>query len=276
MLPTQYVKEGLLIMKQKIWGLILLALGILVLLQVTEVLYLGLSFWPVVLLLLGIVILWESISHGFTSWFLMGLGLWVGAIGLFNILSKAELTTLTGSEIVRYGWPLILVAIGLSILFGDRKSFIKKKFRKWGEGWEEGCEFDNWESYSQVRQIGDLYHGRTSWVLDQNHEFYHGIGDVMIDLTTADIRPGTHRIFIKVGIGELNVRIPDGVNIEVEGSVGLGELNIFGDKRSGFGGLNFKKKIEAPESEAVVLIKARMGIGELNVTYNPAVSGGIK
>jgi len=43
----------MILMKRKIWGFLLLVLGVLVLLQVTGVYNLGLSFWPVVLLLLG-------------------------------------------------------------------------------------------------------------------------------------------------------------------------------------------------------------------------------
>ena len=67
-------------MKSKIWGIILLVLGIMVLLQLTGVYNFGLAFWPVVLLLIGLVIVWESISFGWHSWFLLGLGLWVGGL----------------------------------------------------------------------------------------------------------------------------------------------------------------------------------------------------
>lgn len=259
-------------MKQKIWGLILLALGILVLLQVTEVFNFGLAFWPVLLLLIGVTILWESLSHRITSWFLLGLGLWVGGIGLFGILANAGATVLDGSDIARYGWPLILVAIGLSILIGDRSGHSRRRWfhrADWfGEDWGE--------TYTEMRHIGDLYHGRTPWVLNQNLDFYHGIGDVVIDLTTADIQPGTHRIFVKTGIGELDIKVPDGINVEVEGSVGLGELNLFGEKRSGFAGLSMRKTLEAPAAEATVILEAKLGIGELNVTYAPAIPGGLR
>lgn len=255
-------------MKRRLWGLILFVLGVLVLLQVTGVYNFGLSFWPVVLMLLGVVILWESISHGLISWILLGLGMWVGGIGLFGILSNAGVTALTGSDIARYGWPLLLVAVGLAILIGDRA---------WFAGWcspGSWSEDEKWQSCSRMRHIGDLYHGRTPWVLDKNHDFYHGIGDVVIDLTTADIRPGLHRIFLKAGIGEVKIRVPDGVNLEIDTSVGIGELDLFGEKRSGFTGLSLSRRIEVEGAEATVQIEAKIGIGDMTVLYMPAVPGG--
>jgi len=98
-------------MKRQIWGVILLLLGILVLLQVIEIFNFGLAFWPVVLLLLGAVIIWESLSFGWTSWVLLGLGLWVGTIGLFSILKNAEILAIGGGEIARYGWPAIFMIL---------------------------------------------------------------------------------------------------------------------------------------------------------------------
>lgn len=261
-------------MKRIIWGIILLVLGVLVLLQVLGVVNFGLAFWPVVLLLIGLTIIWESVSNRFISWFLLGLGLWVGGIGLFNILANAGVTQIAGGDIARYGWPIILVTVGLSILFGDRSWHTGSKHRHFRGHWigQEG----SWESCARMRHIGDLYHGRNPWVLEKNHEFYHGIGDVVIDLTTADIRPGNYLIYIKAGIGELTIRIPDGINVEIDASVGVGELDLFGEERSGIGGLSLHREIEHPNGEANVKIGARLGIGELTAIYLPTNPGVIK
>ncbi len=254
-------------MKSRLWGLILLVLGILVLLQVLEIYNFGLAFWPVVLLLIGFAILWESISKGFNFWFLLGLGLWVGGIGLFDILFNAGVTDLSGGDIARYGWPLILVAIGLSILIGDRKTFIEKYFIRHGSGINK--KYD----HSRMRHIGDIYHGRSHWILDEDIEFYHGVGDVVIDLTTAEIKPGTYKVFIKAGIGEVTVRVPDGVNLDINASVGVGELDLFGEQRSGIGGMSLSRKVAVDGADASVNIEARLGVGDLTVIYMPAVPG---
>jgi lia operon protein LiaF len=256
-------------MKRKAWGFILLVLGILVLLQVTGLYELGLSFWPVVLLLLGATILWESISHKFISWVPLALGLWVGGIGLFGILSNAEVSTLTGNDIARYGWPLILVAIGLSIILGERSCSLSRIWGKWSGD-------DDLDACTRMHHIGDLYHGRSHWVLDRDYNFHHGMGDVVIDLTTAQIMPGNYKIYVKAGIGEVTVRVPDGINVEVEASVGLGELDVFGEQRSGIGGLSLQKEIMLPQAEATVKIEAKLGMGELTISYIPAIPGVIR
>ncbi|MDY6826880.1 MAG: hypothetical protein SVV67_06860 [Bacillota bacterium] len=155
-------------MRRQFWGAIFLAFGILILLQVTGVYYLGLSFWPVVLLLAGIVVVWESISFSFKHWVLLGLGLWMGGIGLFNLLSAAGVAVLTGNDIARYGWPVLLVAMGLSILLGDRG----RLFSCSGSDYHEAD--GHWWLCSRMHHVGDLYHGRMPWVLDKDLEFYHG------------------------------------------------------------------------------------------------------
>ncbi len=257
-------------MKKQLWGLIFLVLGVLVLLQVLGVYEFGLTFWPTALLLLGLVILTESISFGLISWLTLGLGLWVGGIGLFGILSNAGATGISGSDIARFGWPLILVAVGLSILLGDRNLFFRKLFFRHG--------FDEAErdAYSQVRHLGDLYHGRAPWTLDQDLEFFHGIGDVVIDFTTAEIKPGNHRVYLKAGVGDVTIRVPDGVNVDIDASVGVGELDVFGEQKSGIGGLSLKRALNVEESDATVRIEARMGIGDMKVLYMPAVPGVVK
>ncbi len=254
-------------MKKRLWGVIFLVIGALVLLQVLGVYDLGLTFWPTVLFLLGIVILTESISFGLISWITLGLGLWVGGIGLFGILSGAGLTGISGSDIARFGWPLILVAIGLSFIIGDRNLFFRKIFSRHG--------FDEVDvaGYSQVRHIGDLYHGRSPWTLDQDLEFFHGIGDVVLDFTTAEIVPGTHRVYLKAGVGDVTIRIPDGINVDIDASVGLGELEVFGEQKSGIGGMSLKREINIEEADATIRVEARMGIGDMKVIYMPAVPG---
>ena len=254
-------------MKRRLWGLIFLALGVLVLLQVTGVYYLGLSFWPVILVLLAVAILWESIGRSFNCWFMLGLGLWVGGIGLFTILANAGIGSLSGGDIARYGWPLLLVAIGLSILIGDRS-----RFGVWigcgsqGDSKEKtGC--------SHMRHVGDLYHGRSSWVLDKDLDFYHGIGDVVIDLTTAKIMPGSHKIFLKSGAGDVTIRVPGGVNLDIKATVGIGELNLFGETRSGFGGFSLKRLVQVEDADATLFVEAKLGLGDLSVLYMPAIPG---
>jgi len=264
-------------MKRQLVGLSLLGLGVLVLLQVLGIYNFGLAFWPVVLLSLGLAIIGKSIDGrcfgGPFSWIGLGIGLWIGGIGLFNILASAGVSNLRGSDIAGYGWPILLVALGLSILFGNRSSVAPGNWFKSGSDSDSSFDRGGWTSHSGMHRIGDLYHGRNPWVLDTDHDFSHGIGDVVVDLTTAEIKPGMHNIYIKVGIGDVTIRVPDGVNLKVDGAVSVGEINVFGDERSGFGGLSLMRTVEVEDAQATVQIEARLSIGDMNVQYMPTVSG---
>ena len=247
-------------MKHRIWGVILLGIGVLALLQGLGVYYFGLALWPVVLVLLGLVLVWGSFRHWFLSWFRLGLGLWVGSIGLFEILFNAGVTTIAAREIVNFGWPFLLIAFGLSIIFGNRSRFV---------GWFSRSN----QCCANRHHYGDIYHGREPWVLDGDFNIEHGIGDVVLDLTTADISEGAHRISVKVSTGELLIRIPDNVNAEIDAAVTVGELKVLGDSRSGVGGLKIRQKIHASESKSELFIEARLGVGDLEVVQIPSLAG---
>ncbi len=252
-------------MERRLWGLLLLVVGVTALLQGIGVFYFGLSFWPVVLVLLGVALIWGSFSNWVISWFLMGLGLWVGGIGLFDILSNAGVTTIVGGDIVRHGWPVLLVALGVSIMIGDRARLFKWRCRE--------PHGKSHRARGQFYRIGDLYQGREPWKLDGDLDLQHGIGDAVLDLTTAEISEGTHHIRIKAGIGELTIRVPDNVNAEVDAAVSLGELQVLDESRSGVGGLSLRQKILAEDSGVELLIEARLGLGELTVVQSPTSPG---
>ncbi len=239
----------------------MLALGVLALLQGIGLYNFGLTFWPVILVLAGGALLWGSFKRGKCLWVLLGLGLWIGGIGLFEILTNAGVTFITGDDIFRHGWPMLLVALGISILLGDRA---------WFPRWRcdvSGSESDRKGKSHGTRwhHVGDLYHGREPWVLDADLDLQHGIGDIVLDLSTAAISDGIHHIHAGASIGELLIRVPDHVNAVVEGSVSIGELEIFGEKRSGLGGLALKQEAWAENSGVELRIETRLGIGSLKV-----------
>jgi hypothetical protein len=259
-------------MARRVWGIVLLAIGVMALLQAIEVFKFGLAVWPVLLVLLGGALVWGSFYRWFCSWFQLGLGLWVGVIGLFEILSNAGAVLITGGDIARHGWPLLLVALGLSILFGDRACFSGWRRRK------PDPEHPRRWSAEQGRRhhIGDLYRGRELWILDGDLDLQHGIGDVVLDLTTAEISGGTHHITVKVGVGELLIRVPGNVNATVDASLSIGELQVLGERRSGIGGMALREELRVEGAAAELKIEARLGIGELTVLLAPASSGGAR
>lgn len=256
-------------MKHRIWGLALLVLGVLALLQGIGIYNFGLAFWPVILVLAGGLLVWGSFYNGRSLWILLGLGMWVGGIGLFEILANAGVAAVAGEQIFRHGWPILLVALGVSLIFGRRP---RVTITTPGSNHVKSCR--RGKPYgTRWHHVGDLYHGRESWALDGDLDLQHGIGDIVLDLSTASISDGTHQIHAGASIGELLIRVPDHVNAVVDASVTLGELELFGENRSGLGGLSLQQEILTEDSPIKLQIEARLGIGSLKVVRVPASPG---
>jgi len=246
--------------KRTFWGIVLIALGILALLQGMNVEYFGLSFWPVVLTIVGLSIAWSAFtSRGGSQWFGLALGLWIGSMGLFTILHDAGVTPgITGGDIARNGWPILLIAIGVSVVFGRGPAVIingrHKEWRRSGD------------TRSQV--IGDLRYGRDPWVLEKDMNLDNAVGDVKVDLTTADITPGTHRITVTQFVGETVIKVPDNVTVRASGEASVGELEILGDHRSGLS-LNLQREVVVPDSSVELIVDAHLRVGSLRVIRVP-------
>jgi lia operon protein LiaF len=101
-------------------GITLVVLGSLTLLQVLGMYNFGLALWPVILLWLGLEIVWGSLFDHWShpSVFGTALGLFIASIGLVKILANAGwAVAMTTGDLLRYGWPVLLVALGLGLLF---------------------------------------------------------------------------------------------------------------------------------------------------------------
>jgi len=244
-------------MRKTFWGLVFVALGILALLQSAGPFNFGLAFWPVVWTLIGLAILYESFRR--VSWFGLALGLWIGGIGVVDILNGAGVLPFGHSFVVRMGWPVLLIAIGLSVLFGSKRWYRVHlgDMSRWGR----------FQGRSHV--IGDVRYGAGDWSLEDDLHFSHGVGDLKLDLSTATISHGAHEIDLEVGLGEMVVRVPDNVNCYVKAHAGIGELYVFGDHRGGLA-LSLEKAVTVPEATVTLRIKAEMGVGSLRIIQVPA------
>lgn len=241
-------------MKRQVWGLIIVVLGVLALLQGTGQYNFGLSFWPVVGALAGFGILWSSLRK--VSWFGIALGLWLTAMGVVSMVARAGVALPMGVDagmVAKAGWPLLLIAIGVSVMFGRARMNVT---------WD-------WNNKHKQGAVGELRYGREPWVLDRNLEIDHGVGDVKVDLSTATITDGEHLVDVKAGMGEVLIRVPDNVNVEVDAKSGIGEMTVLGDNRNGLG-LHLTRSVVVPESNVTLRIRAKLGIGSLRVVSVPA------
>lgn len=241
-------------MKRQFWGLVFTAVGIMALLQMMDIMEFGLTFWPVVLTMIGLAILGASFRK--VSIFGLALGLWVGGIGVADILINAGVNTggIDGGVIAANGWPIMLVATGVSLFFGQKTwRFV---YRGGSKEHRNGA-------------VGDVRIGNQPWTLDGDLHVEHGIGDVKIDLTTAQITDGVHHIHAKLGIGDLVIRVPDDVNVDAQGQLGLGDCDVLGNHRSGIAP-NASQSIVVPDSPITLKVSAQCGLGDLDIVQRPA------
>lgn len=246
------------VLNRFIWGFLLVGLGVLFLLQ-TFGYPIALSFWSVIALGAGISIIYGSLGRRRSpSWFGLLLGAWVGAIGLFDILSRSGISLITGGDIARAGWPLLLIGIGLSVLLGRSRILVFS-----GNGDRKTKE--------STQLVGDMnYGGDGPWVLDDDLNLHTSVGDLRVDLVMADITPGAHHITISQLVGETVVRVPDNVTVRASAEVSAGEVDVLGESRSGVGFVSVVQEVVVPGSHAQLIIEASMRVGSIRITRVPA------
>ena len=109
-------------------------------------------------------------------------------------------------------------------------------------------------------------HYRPTSVDEIPEEYEMGIGSLLVDLRDVDFAGRSVVMEAKVGIGEVLVRLPDGVAAEVVGEVGIGALQV-GDLERGGVGVEGVYRLEG--SGGLLLLDAGVGIGQIVVNSWP-------
>lgn len=114
--------------------------------------------------------------------------------------------------------------------------------------------------------IGDLHLTKYRFELDDMN-MANGIGDVKIDLSKAIIPEGESTIVLSGLIGDVDIYVPYDLEASVAGSVTFGELEVLGNKQSGFNRqLNLETK-GYRQAERKVKISVSVFIGDIDVRY---------
>jgi hypothetical protein len=87
------------------------------------------------------------------------------------------------------------------------------------------------------------------------------VGSLTVDLRDVDDFADGATVTASIGIGELVVRLPDGVGAEVEAGTGIGEVDVIGRTQGGIG----VSLTEAVEGEPTIVLELSAGIGRVEV-----------
>ena len=100
-------------------------------------------------------------------------------------------------------------------------------------------------------------------VSDIESSYSHDVGSFVIDLTDVDFAGATVEINADLGLGELEVIVPDDITVEAYGEVAIGEVNVFGITSGGIGEISRRGSVDGTDGN--LRVDARVDIGSVNI-----------
>ncbi len=187
------------------WGIIIMAVGVLLLLQQMDKLDFGdviSRYWPLILILVGI---WQLIANGFRN---TGGPLLLIALGVVFQLWKLDIL---GRKTWSYVWPLLIIFAGLWTLLGALRhrspaaTVIK-----------EG-DIDAFALFAGLERRVDspAFRGGKATAI---------MGGVDLDLRGAGLAEGSAAIDLSVIMGGITLRVPRGWRVEMDARPLLGGI----------------------------------------------------
>lgn len=236
-------------MKKLVFGMMVIIFGLLLLarnlnLLSDDVRHVIFSF-PMLLVAIGVVNLF-----GNDSWL---PGVLITAVGAFFLLPRIFYIPFDLGDIF---WPGVIILVGSLLIYksirGDFQGKYFKHDRRWYTSANEG------ETGSGYLEETSIFGGSKKIVTTQ--QFKGGkvvaiFGGADVDLTQANLAPGTHVLEITCVFGGVNLRVPStwSVHLEVDNILGG-----FEDKRY------FTQRVEEnPDAELIIRGAAVFGGGEL-------------
>ncbi len=184
---------------------------------------------------LGVLGLFDTVIPGFHPDFYHYLALVVGVIGL---------GLLVGAWFGRPGGLVVLGVVLIPILVLSRLAAA---------------------GVADFTSVGQLHH-RPGSVEDIREAYGLGVGGLIIDLRDVDFAGRTVQMETQVGIGEVLVRLPEGVAADVSGQVGVGALQV-GERE--IGGIGVEADLPLEGLAGTLILDAEVGIGQVKVNSWP-------
>ena len=198
-MPTQRHSSG-----RVFWGLVLILLGVLFLLdQMGRVDFGDLisQWWPLVLVAAG---LWQLISSNFKE---LAGGLFLIALGAIFQLAKLDIL---GRNVWHYVWPALIIGLGLWVLIGAFRRSSAAKF--------PGSKEDELDAFA-------IFAGLNRRIESQN--FRGGkataiMGGIELDFTSIRLAEAKAGIELTAIMGGIDVKVPRHIRVELDGNPVLG------------------------------------------------------
>lgn len=96
-------------------------------------------------------------------------------------------------------------------------------------------------------------------------EYNWGVGSHLIDFTELELPEGETDVRIQMGVGDLQIRVPEDASYEIDWSVGVGESQVFERNQSGVSLNGSFESDDYDSAERRFAIEIQLGIGALEV-----------
>ncbi len=111
------------------------------------------------------------------------------------------------------------------------------------------------ERVVEINDIGDL-----------ESDYNLAMGELTIDLSSVDSLDSIESFSASVGLGELRIRLPEGVPVSVSASAGAGELQVFDRNANGLGVDQSFESAGFDDEGAAFIIDANVFMGRVEVS----------
>ncbi|MBC7187095.1 MAG: cell wall-active antibiotics response protein [Calditrichaeota bacterium] len=158
------------------------------------------------------------------------LGIILIALGILILLHNREQLDLW--DLLEQYWPVLIILAGVYVLL---HAFSMPETRPVLEAVLEQRD---------TGTMGDVFQHHAVWgdikLVSESAAFRGGsvrtmFGDVELDLSRADIAPGEQKLEVSSTFGDVTIRVKPGMPVGVRATAVLGDVNVFGQKRSGIG-----------------------------------------
>jgi predicted membrane protein len=188
------------------WGLVLILLGVLFLLDQMGRADFGdivSRWWPLILVAIG---LWQLISSNFQE---LAGGLFMIALGAIFQLAKLGIL---GRNLWHYVWPALIIGLGLWVLLGA--------FRRSSAARLSGSQEEDLDAFA-------IFAGLNRRIESQS--FRGGkatalMGGIELDLTQARLAEPKVSLELTAIMGGINLRVPRHIRVELHGNPVLGGI----------------------------------------------------
>ncbi len=202
-------------------------------------------YWPLPFLALGLVgIVRRLVGRGDAF---IPIAILVGAAAI--MAGHLHIGHINGWTLV---WAGAILFIGLEILAPNLRR--RRRGSHWGIGdLDIGAAIPSASDHRRTRGGGP------------HHHLSHAVGDLRLDLSEVQLPLGESTWVVSALIGDITVLVPEGLAVDVEAEVRVGDIRLFHQRADGFGRSMVFTTPGFDEADQKVNIRASVVVGEITV-----------